>query len=245
MMLNGLFWLYSVLGHSFGLSIIMFTILVRVITFPFTLQQLRSAKATQDIQPKLQELQKKFKDDKQKLGEEQMKLYKEAGINPLGCLVPTLLQFPVWIGLYQSIMSAAPDNPMQLLNLAKHIGAAFSHLVPLNANFLGLNLGRPFPLLAILVVATQWALQKMTTPATATPEQAAQNRSMELTMPMVFGFITMNLASGLGLYFITTNILGMVQQYFVTGWGSLEPLVAQLGLGKASATKDKGHGRAK
>jgi len=244
-MLNGLFWLYSVLGHNLGLGIIMFTVLVRVITFPINLQQLRSAKATQDVQPKLAELEKKYKGDKQKLGEEQMKLYKEAGINPLGCLLPTLIQFPVWIGLYQSIMNAAPDNPMQLLNLAKHIWPTFSHLVPVNANFLGLNLGRPFPLLAILVVATQWALQKMTTPPATTPEQAAQNQSMELTMPMVFGFITMNLASGLGIYFIITNILGMGQQYFVTGWGSLGPVIAKLGLGKASESKDKGHGRKK
>lgn len=245
-MINALLWLYSSLGHNFGLSIVVFTLLVRVITLPFTLQQLRSAKASQDMQPKLAELQKKHKGDKDKLAQEQMKLYKEAGINPLGCVVPMLIQFPVWIGLYQSIMTVVPDSPLQLLNLARHIYLTFSHLLPLNAVLFGINLARPFPALAVLVVATQWVLQKMMTPVASTPQQAAQNQSMELTMPLVFGLITLNLASGLGLYFLTTNIASMVQQYFVTGWGSLAPMLNSLGLRVSVAEpKDKGNGRKK
>jgi len=223
LMLNSLMFLYGLLGRNFALSIVVFTVLVRVVTLPFTIQQLRSTKASQDMQPKLAELQKKYKGDKEKLAEEQMKLYKEAGVNPLGCLVPTLIQFPIWIGLYQSIMNAAPDNPLQLLNLARHIYPQFTHLVPLNVRFLWLNLGRA-----------------------ATPEQAAQNQSMELMMPMMFGFITLQLASGLGLYFVTTNIVGMVQQYFVSGLGGLAPLLRGIG-GKvpAAGSKDKGYGRKK
>lgn len=228
LMLNSLLWLYSVLGRNLALSIVVFTALVRVITLPFTLQQLRSAKASQDMQPKLQELQKKYKNDREKLSEEQMKLYKESGVNPLGCVVPMLIQFPIWIGLYQAIMNAVPDNPMQLLNLARHIYQQFSYLVPVNASFLWLNLGRPDPyfLLPLLVVFTQWVLQKMMTPPAADPKQAATNQSMELMMPLMFGFITFQLASGLGLYFVVSNLIGMVQQYFITGWGSLAPLIS-------------------
>lgn len=248
LMLNSLMFLYGLLGRNFALSIVVFTVLVRVVTLPFTLQQLRSTKASQDMQPKLAELQKKYKGDKEKLAEEQMKLYKGAGVNPLGCLVPTLIQFPIWIGLYQSIMNAAPNNPLQLLNLARHIYPQFTHLVPLNVRFLWLNLGRadPWYVMPILVVATQYLMQKMMTPAAATPEQAAQNRSMELMMPMMFGFITLQLASGLGLYFVTTNIVGMVQQYFVSGLGGLAPLLRGIG-GKAqeAGSKDKGYGRKK
>ena len=84
------------------------------------------------------------------------------------------------------------------------------------------------------------------TPVASTPQQASQNQSMELTMPLVFGLITLNLASGLGLYFLTTNIASMVQQYFVTGWGSLAPMLNSLGLRVSAAEpKDKGHGRKK
>ncbi|MBC7261143.1 MAG: membrane protein insertase YidC, partial [Chloroflexi bacterium] len=228
-MLNGLLFLYSLLGRNFGLSVIVFTVLVRVLTLPITMQQMRSAKASQDLQPKLQELQKKYKNDREKLAEEQMKLYKEAGVNPFGCLVPTLIQLPIWIGLYQSIINALPDNPLQLLNLARHIYQQFpllSSLVPLNPRFLWLHLGRPDPyyVVPILVVATMWVQQKMMASPTADPQQQAMNQSMELMMPMMFGIITLQLASGLGLYFVATNLVGIIQQYFVSGWGALATL---------------------
>jgi len=228
-MLNSLLFLYSLLGRSFGLSIIVFTVLVRILTLPITWQQMRSAKSSQELQPKLQDLQKKYKNDREKLAQEQMKLYKEAGVNPLGCLVPTLIQLPIWIGLYQSIINALPNNPLQLLNLARHIYQQFPilpSLVPLNAHFLWLNLGRPDPYYAlpILVVATMWMQQKMMTATTTDPQQQAMNQSMELMMPMMFGIITLQLASGLGLYFVATNVVGIVQQYFLSGWGSLATL---------------------
>ena len=246
LMLNSLLFLYSVLGRNFALSIVVFTVLVRVLTLPLTLQQLRWSKATQELQPNIQALEKKYKGDREKLALEQQKLMKEAGINYMGCLLPTLIQFPIWIGLYQSIMNAAPDNPLHLLNLARHIASPFSHLVPLNVNLFGINLGRPYLPMAVLVVVTQWVLQKMMTPPATTPEQAAQNQSMELMMPLMFGFITMQLASGLGLYFVTSNVIGMVQQYFVTGWGSLAPALGTAARAKpASKARDKDDGRKK
>lgn len=229
-MLNLLLLLYSWLAHNFGLSIIVFTVLVRVITLPITWQQMRSAKASQDLQPKLLELQKKYKNDREKLAQEQMKLYKEAGVNPYGCLVPMLIQFPIWIGMYQSIINVLPNNPLQLLNLARHIYHQFSGLVPLNASFLGLNLGRSAPILAILVAATMWVQQKMMAAPTADPQQQAMSQSMELMMPLMFGWITWNLASGLGLYFVVSNIVGIIQQYFISGWGSLATVFSRQGL---------------
>jgi len=230
-LLNLLLFLYAVLGRSFGLAVIVFTVLVRVVTLPITAQQMRSTKASQDMQPKLAELQQKYKGDKEKLAQEQMKLYKESGVNPMGCLVPTLIQLPIWFGLYQSITAALPQNPLQLLNLAKHIYSRFpllanlipSSLIPLNASFLWLNLGRPDPyyIIPILTVATMWVQQKMMAPRNADPQQQAMSQSMELMMPLMFGYITINLASGLGLYFVATNVVGIIQQYFTSGWGSL------------------------
>ncbi|MBC7263871.1 MAG: membrane protein insertase YidC [Chloroflexi bacterium] len=227
-MLNGLLFLYNLLGHNFAISIVVFTILVRVLMLPLTLSQQRSAQASQELQPKLQELQKKYKNDREKLNEETMKLYREHGVNPLGCVLPMLIQLPIWIGLYQSIIHALSENPTQLVNLGKHIYSTFpilSSLVPLNSRFLWLDLARPDPflILPILVMVTMWIQQKMATPPTPDPQQAAMNQSMQFMMPLMFGFITYQLASGLGLYFVISNIVSIVQQYFVSGWGGLLP----------------------
>lgn len=248
-MLNSLLVLYSFLGRNFGLSIIVFTILVRVLTLPITMKQMKSARASQEMQPRLQELQKKYKGDQNKLAEEQMKLYKEAGVNPLGCLVPTLIQFPIWIGLYQSILNVLPSSPLQFINLAKHIYEQYpflSALIPLNPRFLWLDLGRPdqFYILPVLVVATMWAQQKMMATPSTDPQQQAMSQTMEFTMPMMFGLITLQSASGLALYFAVTNAMQIVQQYSLSGWGGLaevfgkkrpEPEIVR--------TKGKGNGR--
>jgi YidC/Oxa1 family membrane protein insertase len=231
-MLNGLLFLYSLLARNFGLSIIVFTVLVRLITLPIVRQQMASARASQELQPRLAELQKKYKDNREKLAEEQMKLYREHGVNPLGCLVPTLIQFPIWIGLYQSIINALPSNPLQLLNLARHIYLQFpllSSLVPLNSRFLWLDLGRPDPyyILPLLTVASMWVQQKMMATPSADPQQQAMSDSMALTMPLMFGLITFNLASGLALYFVATNVFGIIQQYFFSGLGGLAPLLGR------------------
>ena len=138
-MINSLLWIYSVLG-SFGIAIILFTIIVRLITHPLTVQQLKGAQGMQEMQKskQWQDIQKKYKDNKQKLQEEQMKLYKEMGINPLGSCLPTLIQFPIIIGLYQSIIRALAVTPLQMADLYAHIYPFIdiSKLLPINNIFL-------------------------------------------------------------------------------------------------------------
>src|SRR4030067_2500381 len=116
-MVNSLLWIYDVLANNFGLAIIVFTILVRLITYPLTSQQMKSTQKMQELQKskKWQDMQKKFKDDREKLSQEQMKLYKEMGINPFGSCLPTLIQFPIIIGLYQAVISAMAATPLQLV----------------------------------------------------------------------------------------------------------------------------------
>ncbi|MCJ7828877.1 MAG: YidC/Oxa1 family membrane protein insertase, partial [Dehalococcoidia bacterium] len=109
--LNSLIALTNVLGGNFGWAIIVLTVVVRLALFPLTARQTQSTKAMQTLQPKIQELQKKYAKNQQKLQQEMMKLYKEAGINPLGCLWPMLIQLPIWIALYQSIMQALAATP--------------------------------------------------------------------------------------------------------------------------------------
>ena len=226
--LNVLVALTHLLGGQFGLAIIALTVIVRLISWPLTKRQLNSTKAMQEMQPKIQELQKKYGKNQQKLQQEMMKLYKEAGINPLGCIWPMLVQLPIWIALYQAIMSALATTPESLLGLAQRLYSwdIVNQAIPLSSSFLWLDLGQPDPyfILAIIVGGTMWVQQKMTTAPTVDPRQQSTNRMMTLLMPLMFGFLTLMFPSGLALYWAVSNIIGIVTQYFVTGgWGYLKP----------------------
>jgi len=224
-MLNGLIALSNVLFSSFGLAIIALTIIVRVILLPLTMRQLNSTKAMQSMQPKIQELQKKYAKNKEKLQQEMMKLYKEAGINPLGCIWPMLVQFPVWIALYQSIMRALATTPENLLDLSYHLYSwqVVSQAFPLSSQFLWLNLGGHGDfILAIIVGATMWVQQKMTTAPSLDPRQQSTSSMMLLMMPLMFAMFTMMFPSGLALFWAVSNVIGIGVQYFITGsWGYL------------------------
>ena len=224
--LNVLIALSHLLGGSFGLAIIVLTVIIRLVSWPLTKRQLNSTKALQEMQPKIQELQKKYGKNQQKLQQEMMKLYKEAGVNPLGCLWPMLIQFPIWIALYQAIMKALATTPENLLDLAHRLYSwdIVSQAIPLSSQFLGLDLGSQGNfLLAIIVGGTMWVQQKMTQAPAVDPRQESTSRMMLLMMPLMFGFLTLMFPSGLALYWAVSNIIGIITQYFVTGgWGYLK-----------------------
>jgi YidC/Oxa1 family membrane protein insertase len=238
-MVNTLLWIYSVLGHNFGLAIILFTLVVRLITYPLTAQQMKSASAMQDMQKskKWQEIQKKHKGDREKLAQEQMNLYKEMGVNPLGSCLPTLIQFPIIIGLYQGIIRALAVTPIQLLDLSTHIYPFInaSALIPLNNRFLWMDLSQPerlmifgfgVPTLAILVVITTYMQSKLMTPMSQPGDQGAQMaKAMNLYMPFLMGWLAYSFSSGLALYFVASNVFTILQ-YAVMGkleWSNLLP----------------------
>ena len=225
-MLNGLVLLYGLAFHNLAITIVVFTLLIRGAMLPLTLRQLRSTKAMSMMQPKLQEIQKRYANDKQRLAQEQMRLYKEAGVNPLGCAGPTILQFPIWIGLYQSITLALATTPDALINLSKHLYdwlPQVHQLVPLNSQFLWLDLGQPdqFFIIPVLVGGSMYLQQKMSTMPSTDERQAQMNQTMQYTMPLMFMFMTLNFASGLAIYWFISNAVSIVVQYFVTGLGSL------------------------
>ncbi len=230
-MINVLIMLSHYLGGSFGLTIIVLTIVTRVVLYPLTLKQLRASKAMQSIQSEIAELRKKYAKDKQALAREQMKLYKESGMNPAGCLLPMLVQMPIWIALYQSIIRVLAVAPEDFLNLSQRLyifwPSVFS-LVPLESHFLWLNLAVPDPflILPILVGGTMWLTQKMMTTTTADPKQQAQSQMMLWMMPMMFAFLTLSFPSGLALYWVVSSVIQIVMQYFVSGWGGLVPSTA-------------------
>jgi len=238
-MVNTLLWIYDLLWNNFGLAIIVFTVLIRLITLPLTYQQTKSQAKMQEFQKskKWQDLQKKHKDDKTKLQQEQMALYKEMGINPLGGCLPTLIQFPIIIGLYQSIIRALAVTPMQLFDLSSHLYPFIpaAALIPLNNKFLWMNLDQPervyilgfgIPVLAIIVVITTYIQSKLMTPPAQPGEQGAQmTQAMNLYMPFLMGWLAYSFSSGLALYFIVSNIF-TIGQYAAMGkveWRNLLP----------------------
>jgi YidC/Oxa1 family membrane protein insertase len=214
------------LFNSPGLAIIVFTILIRAVMYPLTKKQLLSSKKMQDLQPRIQELQKKYGKDKQRMAKEQAALLKETGITNIGCILPMLIQMPIWIALYQSITRILATGPEELLNLSRYLYPSWHivfPMVPLNSHFLWLNLGSPdrLVILPILVGGSMWIQQKMVTPANTDPQQAAQSQMMLIMMPLLFAYMTFQFASGLALYWVVSNIISIVMQYYITGWGGL------------------------
>jgi len=228
-MINILLLIYQTLGNNFGLAIIVFTVIIRLVILPLTLSQQRSTMKMQELQQtkRWKEIQKKYKDQKQKLQEEQLKLYQEVGFNPLGGCLPTLVQFPIIIGLYQAIIRTLATTPIQLLELADHLyDFVPNSLIPLNNTFLWMNLGQPerlylsfiptvgIPVLAILVVISTYLQTKLTTMPTTGDDggQAAQmGKMMGLYMPILLGYFAYSYASGLALYFVASNLIGILQ----------------------------------
>ncbi|MCC6381308.1 MAG: membrane protein insertase YidC [Dehalococcoidia bacterium] len=209
-MINFLIILNNVLFGSFGLAIIAFTIVIRLITFPLTLRQLHQTRAMQSIQPRVQELNKKYSDPKRRQ-EEMMKIYRESGVNPLGCLGPMLLQFPILIALYYSIRQTLPESPEALENLSTHLYSwgFIQNAVPLKDTFLGMDLRDTNLLMVVLVGLTTWA-QTKTTVSVSTDERAkAQQQMMTYMMPLMFAFFALSFPSGVSLYWVVNSLVGI------------------------------------
>ncbi len=217
--------LYSVLNRDIVLSIVVFTILVRVAILPLTAQQQRSAKSMQRLQPELKKLQDKYKNDREKLAQEQMALYKEHGVNPLGGCLPLVIQFPILIGLYQAIIFTLAATPFQLIDLSgRFLIPGLDGLVPLNNMWLGMDLTKPPTVnptwalaLPALVLVTTWLQSKLTVPPAppsddGQPNQAqAMSQSMTTIMPLMFGFFSLSFSVGLSIYFVVSNVVGILQ----------------------------------
>ena len=235
--INSMIALSDILFSNFGLSIIILTIVIRGLMYPLTIKQLHATRAMQSLQPKIAELKKKHGKDKQKLAQEQMRLYKESGVSPAGCLGPMLIQMPIWIALYQSIIRVLAVDPGSFLNLSRYLYSwpVLYEALPLNNQFLWLNMATPDIFLALLVGGSMWVTQKMITPVSTDPKQQAQGRTMLIMMPVMFTFLSMTFPSGLALYWVSTNLITIVIQYFVTGWGGLRPSKA----GKPAIIRDK------
>ncbi len=222
------------------IAIILFTIIIRLATYPLTAQQVKSSKKMQELQPEMKKIQEKYKNDREKLAQEQMRLYREYGVNPIGGCLPLLIQFPIWIGLYQAINHALAATPLQLIDLSgRFLVPGLDSLVPLNNTFLGIDLtqspqANPIYalILPVLVLITSYVQSKMMTPTmpmtdeNGKPNQAAaMTQSMTTIMPIMMGMFSLSFSVGLSIYFVVSNILGIVQysRSSTVTWRSLIP----------------------
>ncbi len=228
---NALIILTNAMADNYGLAIIVFTLIIRVITYPLTLRQLRATRAMQLMQPRMQELQKKYKDPKRRQ-EEMVKLYREAGINPLGCIWPLLVQMPIWIALYQVIRNTLGDTPEQLLSLSRRLydWDYITASIPLDRNFLFLDLGssdlvQSLPLAIIIAVLTFFQ-QKLSTARTPSRDDRTQstNQTLLWMLPLVFGFFTLQVPAGLALYWLVTSLFTIATSYYYYFYRTREPI---------------------
>ena len=221
-----LIWMNSTLSgigipYSWGFAIILFTLFIKIITFPLTMTQLKGMQAQKELQPKIKELQKKYGKDREKISQEQMKLYQEAGVNPLSGCLPLIVQMPVLFGLYSALIALGgtlvdahffwipdlgfPAYTLGLSWIAEDFNAGnYGHLAA-------------YLVLPALLMISQFVMQKMTTQATPEPGDTQGNmmKQMSVMMSLMFGFFTLQVPAGLSLYWVTSNLLQLAQQWFV------------------------------
>ncbi len=248
-LINALILLDIVTLGNFGLAIILFTVLLRVATIPFTIRQLQSTRAMQAIQPELQEIQKKYKDPKRRQ-EEMMRLYKENSINPLGCFMPLLIQMVVFMALYRALVHLVGGSPESLVGLSQRLYpiGILEGRIPLDQHFLWLSLGQPDPtfVLPIIVGLSTYVQQRLSITPNTSVQQQQQQQMMTWMMPMMLMFITLNLPSGVGVYWVISNVFSLVASYYVYGrrilsWKQLLPVPMEPAPDAARAAQAKAH----
>ncbi|HBE90162.1 MAG TPA: hypothetical protein DDW41_03075 [Candidatus Andersenbacteria bacterium] len=207
-------------GHGIGISILIVTIIVRLILIPPSLHQAKQMQKNQtkmaDLKKELKKIQKDHAHDQTKKAEATMQLYKKAGINPASGCLPLLIQLPILIALYRVFLIGISPDTFQYLYA--FVPAPSS----VNFNFLTINLAQSSLLLAIVAGVSQFILMKSVSPTTPPPapnddQSAAMMASMQKNMAFMFPvmtvFISMKLPAALALYWVATTIFGIVQQY--------------------------------
>lgn len=182
---------------NFGVSIIIVTILIKIALLPLTLKQDKSMKEMKKIQPELEKLKEKYANDKQMLNIKTMELYKEHKVNPLGGCLPLLLQLPILFALF---------------------GVLRNGIIPKDSSFLWLKLSVPDPfyVLPVLNGAVSFFQQKLMGSADSNP----QMKNMMYIFPIMMIMFSLKMPSGLQLYWLTSSILAVVQQYFIMKKGA-------------------------
>jgi YidC/Oxa1 family membrane protein insertase len=218
---------------AYGVAIIVITIIIRLLLAPLQQFQLVTQRKTyaeqRKLAPQVAELRKKYRKDPQKLNAEMMKLYQEHGVNPLGGMIgclPLVVQIPILTALYYVFTTWAHSHPAEYFLWIPNLNENPNH------HLLAAGLPIPaiaylvFPLLAALTTLIQTRMLQMPPPPNPT-EQELQTQQMQRTMlwisPLMIGYFALNVPAGLGLYWFVGNVVSIIQQSFVVGWGNLIP----------------------
>lgn len=227
--LNVLIWLYNVIpGQDLGIAIILLTLIVKLILYPFTVAQIKQQRALQSLQPKMDEIRSRLKDKKEEQAKELMALYSKEKVNPAASCLPLLIQLPVLIALYQALSLSLGAQSLDLLY------PFVAHPSFINTKFLGLlDLTKASPILAIAAALVQfWQARQILKPpaATVTPPPAeviktpgakdesmatSMNKQMTYMMPIVTAVIGFTLPGGLTLYWFVMSLLTILQQWWL------------------------------
>jgi len=193
--------------HNYGVSIILLTILVKILFWPLTHKSYKSMKEMQKLQPRMAKLREKYKGDKQKLNQEMMALYKTYKVNPMGGCLPMVVQIPVFFALFRVLGACIELRHAPFVFWINDLSAPdrlfhFSFTIPFMTPPYGI------PVLTLLMGASMFVQQKMT----PTPGDPAQAKIM-MFLPVIFTFMFINFPSGLVLYWLVNNLLSIGQQY--------------------------------
>jgi len=221
--------------HNYGVAIILLTIIIRALMYPLMQKQMTSMMETQKIQPLMQEIQKKYKNDKEKMNQELMKLYKEHKVNPMGGCLPLIVQMPILILFFQVLREFKYHIPntniidggfLWIQNEVIYLGEMVAGLAAPDKLFGVIQFsGNEYfiGILPILVGASMYFQQKLTTPSAPATNQgnsssnptASTQKMMTTIMPLMIGFISFTLPSGLSLYWFTSTLFGIGQQFLI------------------------------
>jgi YidC/Oxa1 family membrane protein insertase len=196
---DALEFFYS-LGAPWWLSIVILTVIVRTLLFPLTVKQVKSMRAMQDLRPEMERIRAKYKDNKQKQQEEIMKLYQESGVNPFGSCLPLLIQLPIFITMFYVIKDFGYTHPDFTSG-----GILW---------FQDLSVQDPFYILPILSAVTMLAASEITS-----KHIDPQQRWLMRTLPVVFTVFLLRFPAGLFMYWITSNLVTLAQNYVIYNYG--------------------------
>ena len=195
--------IFDFLGN-YGLAIIVFTVLMKVVLLPINIKQTASTKKMNEINPKMKEIQNRYKNDKEKMNQKLMELYKEHNYNPASGCLPALIQLPVIIALFRVL-----QQPTKFVFSAEQYAA-------LSKSFLWLpDLGLPDPIY-ILPVLSALTIYLQTAMLASKGNVDSSMKTMNFVMPIMIGWITLKFPSGLALYWVVGNIFTIIQQYLMT-----------------------------
>lgn len=184
---------------NYGLAIILFTIVLKAILYPLTVKQIRSMKKMQELQPKMKAIQEKYKDNKQLQQQKMMEFYQENQFNPLSGCLPLLAQMPILMGIFWALKDFSYVTTPSFLYLAD------------------ISLPDPYYILPVLSAATTWYSTKQSQTGQVAQEgaMAQQQKIMQIFMPLFIGYISLQFPAGLVIYWVTSNILQILQQWWL------------------------------